>query len=147
VRGRFSWWVAPQPSPIVLFNLLDMMRNVAFLSLDPFFQADLALLRVLEGVQPDHLWQRDDQTVCHAAQPPNDFQCLSSALVQVAERSRPFLRVKVSDSDPRLRNQVAATYVGRCLAIGQVKDNLVNAPTISGRLVEPHFFWKVAQNS
>ena len=45
----------PEPGGIIIFDLLDVMGNVALLPFNPTFEADFALLGMLKGMQPYRL--------------------------------------------------------------------------------------------
>ena len=135
-----------KPVSVVLSDLVNVMGDVAFLALDPFFEADFALLGVLQGVQPNRVRERSDQAVCHSTEPTDDLKCLSRTLVEIAKRGRPFLGVKLRNRNSRFCNQVAAAHIGAGLAIGQMNDNFVDTPATRRWLVEPHLFRELAQN-
>lgn len=146
MRYRLSGRMGTEPIPVVLLNLVDMVRDVAFLSLDPFFEADFAFLAMLERVQPHRLGKRHDQAVGHSAQSADNLERFSGTLMEIAQRGRPFLWVEIGNRYSRLCNQVAAANIGAGLAVRQMDDNFVDAPAIGRRLVEPHLLRKLAQN-
>jgi len=132
--------VCGEPNLIVLPDLVDVMRNVALLALNPFFEADLTLFGVLHSVQPDGFREFCDQSVGHSAQASNDFERFAGALVEVAKRTGPLLGIEFRKRYAWFRNQMPAAHVGAGLAISQVNNDLVNTPAVRGRFVKPHLF-------
>ena len=52
-----------EPSVVVLLHLIDVVRDMAFLNLDPTGKAQGAVGWMINGVFPDRFGQRDEQLI------------------------------------------------------------------------------------
>ena len=133
------------PGGVVLPHLLDVMRNVTLMDHHPLLQSNLADTMVGHGVVPEMIGKRAEQLVSCFSQVKNDVQGFASALVEVSQGLRPTLTIEFEDRAARLGDETAAADVGAGLGIGQVDDDIVNAPAIITRLITPHLFGELAQ--
>src|SRR5271156_3339043 len=132
------------PGVVVLAHLIDVMRNVALLNHHPFFQGDLTDAWMDYAVVPLVIGKRAEQFVGRFAEMKDDVERFASTLIEIAERFCPTLAVKFEHLTARLGDEATTAHVGAGLRVGEMNDDIVNAPAIVTRLVAPHFFWKLA---
>src|SRR5690242_7956556 len=75
----------------------------------------------------------------HSSEPRDQSERLFRALVKISQRRRPRRGIVNLRSRSGLGNKLAAADVTLRLAIGEVQNNLVDAPAVPRRAVEPHF--------
>ena len=128
------------PFRVVLVNLLDVVRNVLRLHVQPPLQRNYPFSRMLRGVRPNSLWNVTKDVVSHSSQAHDQSQRFFRALVEVAERAHPFERVVSGYNRPRFNDELTAHHVRFGFAVREVQDNFVYAPAIMRRAIKPHLF-------
>src|ERR1022692_4862702 len=101
---------------------------------------------MFKGVQPDRLRKRYKETIGHPAKAADNLEGFPRALMKIAESTGPACGVKFRDGSIRLGDQMAAQNIGTRFAVREVQNDFVDAPAWRRRLIEPHFFWKLAQD-
>ena len=133
------------PCGVILPHLLDVVRNVTLMDHHPLLQRNLADAVMRHGVVPEMIGKCTQQFVSCFSQVKNDVQRFASALIEVPEGLRPALTIELEDRATRLSDETAASDVGAGLGIGQVDDDVVNAPAVVTGLITPHLFGELAQ--
>src|SRR5579864_3540521 len=146
-RCGLSGRMRPDPSAVVRRHLLRVVRNMPFLTLDPGLEADRPFLGEFCRVQPHRLGNRYEELISHLAEAANHLERLPGTLMKVAQIAGPSRGVKLHNREARFGNQVAAAHVGTSFTIREVKDDLVDAPALRRRFVEPHFLRELPQNA
>src|ERR1700735_410608 len=136
-----------QPCVVILFHLINVVRDVALLNLDPVGEVHAPLSWMIDGMFPNGFGQGDEQLISSSAQATNYFERLAGALMKIAQRAGPTCGIKYKNRALWLRDKTAAADIGTGFAVGKVKDNFVDTPTFRCRLMQPHLFGKLAQRS
>lgn len=144
-HSRFALAVRFRPGNMVLLNLLDVVRNMAHLRFKPSVEGHDALLGMLSRVRPNRLGNITKNLMGHFAETRNEAKRFARALVKVTKGAGPHGSVVDQSGRTRLRDELAAADVRFGFAIGEMQNDFVDAPTIRGGTIEPHFLGALAE--
>ena len=134
-HGRLALAVRSSPCSMVLLNLLDMVGNVAQLTVEPSLESHYAFFGMLRRMRPNRFGNVTEDLMGHLAKTRDQTERFPRTLVKIAERAGPQGSVVDQSGRTRLGNELAAADVRFGLTIGQMQNDFVDAPTVRGRTI------------
>lgn len=126
------------PFRVVLADLVDVVRHVLRLNVQPPFKRYYSFARVSHGVRPHGIGNVPKNVASHSSEAHDQSQGFRRTLVEVAERANPLERVVSGYNRPRFNDELTAHHVRFGFAVREVQDNFVDAPTVVCRAIKPH---------
>src|ERR1700678_4707222 len=98
------------PAVVIFAHLIEVMRDVALLDRNPFFEGDLADAGMNHAVVPNMIGQAAEKFVSGLAQIKNNVEGFTGALIEIPERLGPAFAVKFEDGRTGLGDDAAAAH-------------------------------------
>lgn len=134
-----------QPDGEVFAHLLNVVRNVAFLTAKPFFKSDFAVHGMIGDDEPAGF--RDGLQKFRGGGPEavDDLERFARTLMEIAESIHPRFDIGRA-SGAAGGDDLAAEDVIDGFAIGEMEDHLVDAAAAGSGLEEPHAAREIAHS-
>lgn len=112
---------------------------------EPMFQEHLSVVGVLERVGPCRLGEGSQKPIRHFPKAPDNFERFAGTLMKISKRVCPSGGVQLHEPASGFGDERAALHVTRRFAVGQMVNDLMDAPAIREGAIEPHLLGKLAQ--
>ena len=133
------------PRFVDVLHLVDVAVGMLLVGLEPCVESHRATFRMLDGVRPNRIRESPDQFVRRFAKMFEQLKGCVGTLIMVSERFRPSVFIVAENDLTRFGNVSSAPDEAVCLTVGDMDNDLVDAPPIRCWLIFPHPLGKFAE--